>query len=124
MLFDALDHFEVRNVKGIIRYLLYLSLKPYMYLYYFGHFQKRSPKADENIRSIRTELADAVDACTEAAGHEFNQYWQRNLLKAAAFGKAFLESYNADIFVNMCQTLRVLNSVRYYEIGIPITYTQ
>jgi hypothetical protein len=95
-----------------------------VYSYYFDHFQKRSPKADENIRSIRTELAEAVDACTEAAGHEFSQYWQRNLLKAAAFGKAFLESYNADNFVNMCQTLRVLNAVRYYEIGIPITYTQ
>ncbi|PKK73317.1 vacuolar protein sorting-associated protein 16 [Rhizophagus irregularis] len=88
------------------------------------HFERRSPKADENIRSIRAELAEAVDACTEAAGHEFSQYWQRNLLKAAAFGKAFLESYNADNFVDMCQTLRVLNAVRYYEIGIPITYTQ
>ncbi|KAG9293340.1 hypothetical protein G9A89_007586 [Geosiphon pyriformis] len=88
------------------------------------HFEKRSPKADDNIRSIRTELADAVDACIEAAGHEFNQYWQRNLLKAASFGKAFLENYNADHFVNICQTLRVLNAVRFYEIGIPITYTQ
>ncbi|CAG8453383.1 779_t:CDS:10 [Ambispora leptoticha] len=88
------------------------------------HFEKKSPKADENIRSIRPELADAVDACIDAAGHEFNQYWQRNLLKAASFGKAFLESYNADRFVNMCQTLRILNAVRYYEIGIPITFTQ
>lgn len=69
-------------------------------------------------------LSDAVDTCIEAAGHEFNQYWQRALLKAATFGKAFLESYNADEFVKMCQTLRVLNSVRYYEIGIPITYAQ
>ena len=88
------------------------------------HFEKRSPKADENIRIIRPVLADAVDSCIEAAGHEFNLFWQRSLLKAAAFGKAFLESYNADCFVSMCQTLRVLNSVRYYEIGIPITYTQ
>ncbi|CAG8500529.1 11622_t:CDS:10 [Diversispora eburnea] len=88
------------------------------------HFEKGSPKADENIRIIRPVLADAVDTCIEAAGHEFNQYWQRALLKSAAFGKAFLESYNADRFVSMCQTLRVLNSVRYYEIGIPITYTQ
>ncbi|RHZ79068.1 hypothetical protein Glove_152g21 [Diversispora epigaea] len=88
------------------------------------HFEKGSPKADENIRIIRPVLADAVDTCIEAAGHEFNQYWQRALLKAAAFGKAFLESYNADRFVSMCQTLRVLNSVRYYEIGIPITYAQ
>ncbi|CAG8544325.1 9832_t:CDS:10 [Racocetra fulgida] len=76
------------------------------------HFDKRSPKADENIRSIRTELADAVDACIEAAGHEFNQVRQRSLLKAAAFGKTFLESYNSDRFVEMCQILRVLNSIK------------
>ncbi|CAJ0914364.1 6093_t:CDS:2, partial [Entrophospora sp. SA101] len=85
---------------------------------------KSSPKADENIRAIRPALADAVDACIEAAGYELNQYWQKSLLKAAAFGKTFMESYNADKFVNMCQTLRVLNAVRYYEIGIPVTYAQ
>ncbi|CAG8511137.1 12226_t:CDS:10 [Acaulospora morrowiae] len=88
------------------------------------HFDNKNPKADDHIRNIRPELTDAVNSCIEAAGHEFNQSWQRNLLKAAAFGKAFLETYNADRFVNMCQTLRVLNSVRYFEIGIPITYTQ
>nr|CAG8648885.1 189_t:CDS:10 [Entrophospora candida] len=88
------------------------------------HFEKSSPKADENIRAIRPALADAVDACIEAAGYELNQYWQKSLLKAAAFGKTFMESYNADKFVNMCQTLRVLNAVRYYEIGIPVTYAQ
>ncbi|CAG8837592.1 30189_t:CDS:2, partial [Racocetra persica] len=70
------------------------------------HFDKRSPKADENIRIIHTELANAVDACIEAAGHEFNQVRQRSLLKAAAFGKTFLESYNSDRFVEMCQILR------------------
>ncbi|CAG8571415.1 7902_t:CDS:10, partial [Paraglomus occultum] len=88
------------------------------------HFEKKSPKADENIRSIKTELADAVDDCIKAAGHEFSPDWQRALLKAASFGKAFLESYNVDNFVNMCMSLRVLNEVRYYEVGIPITYEQ
>ncbi|RUS27514.1 Vps16, N-terminal region-domain-containing protein [Jimgerdemannia flammicorona] len=88
------------------------------------HFEKKSPKADENIRTIKTDLADAVDACIEAAGYEFVHHYQRTLLKAASFGKCFLEQYNADRFVNMCQTMRVLNAVRYYEIGIPITYAQ
>ncbi|CAG8793312.1 16862_t:CDS:2, partial [Cetraspora pellucida] len=76
------------------------------------HFDKRSPKADENIRSIRPELSEAVDACIEAAGHEFNQVRQRSLLKAAAVGKTFLEPYNSDRFVEMCQILRVLNSIK------------
>ncbi|RUS17640.1 Vps16, N-terminal region-domain-containing protein, partial [Endogone sp. FLAS-F59071] len=88
------------------------------------HFEKKSPKADENIRSIKADLVGAVDACIDAAGHEFSHYYQRALLKAASFGKCFLEHYNADRFVNMCQTLRVANAVRYYEVGIPITVTQ
>ncbi|KAI8601749.1 Vps16, N-terminal region-domain-containing protein [Dissophora ornata] len=87
-------------------------------------FEKKIPKADENIRSIRLELSDAVEACIEAAGHEISHQYQRTLLKAASFGKSFLEIYNADSFVEMCKVLRVLNAVRYYEIGIPLTYAQ
>ncbi|KAK3809948.1 MAG: Vps16, N-terminal region-domain-containing protein [Benniella sp.] len=87
-------------------------------------FEKRLSKADENIRSIRLELSDAVEACIEAAGHEFSHVYQRLLLKAASFGKSFLEINNADSFVEMCRILRVLNAVRYYEIGIPLTYEQ
>lgn len=88
------------------------------------HFDRKSPKADENIRSIRADLVDAVDNCIEAAGHEFSEHYQRLLLKAAAFGKCFLDSYNSDRLVNMAQNLRVMNAVRYYDIGIPITYAQ
>ncbi|KAI7898789.1 Vps16, C-terminal region-domain-containing protein [Cokeromyces recurvatus] len=88
------------------------------------HYERKSPKADENIRSIKTELIDAVDSCIEAAGFEFNHFYQRALLKAASFGKCFLENYNANNFVDMAQSIRVLNAVRYYDIGIPITYTQ
>ncbi|KAI8973476.1 Vps16, C-terminal region-domain-containing protein [Mycotypha africana] len=88
------------------------------------HYERRSPKADENIRSIKAELIDAVDSCIEAAGFEFNHHYQRTLLKAASFGKCFLENYDANNFVNMAQSIRVLNAVRYYDIGIPLTYTQ
>ncbi|KAF9114225.1 hypothetical protein BGX27_011427 [Mortierella sp. AM989] len=88
------------------------------------HFEKKSPKADENIRSIRPELSDAVEACIEAAGHETDSQIQRPLLKAASFGKCFLEIHNADSFVEMCKILRVLNAVRDFKIGIPLTYTQ
>ncbi|KAF9172947.1 hypothetical protein BGX21_004216 [Mortierella sp. AD011] len=91
------------------------------------HFERKSPKADENIRSIRLELSDAVEACIEAAGHEISHesyQYQRLLLKAASFGKCFLEIHNADSFVEMCKTLRVLNAVRHHEIGIPLTHAQ
>ncbi|EKM77345.1 hypothetical protein AGABI1DRAFT_77347 [Agaricus bisporus var. burnettii JB137-S8] len=87
-------------------------------------FTNRSPKADESIRSIKPELAKAVDECIEAAGQEWEPYWQRRLLNAAKFGRGYLDFHNPTDFVNMGQTLKVLNAVRYYEIGIPLTYLE
>jgi hypothetical protein len=88
------------------------------------NFTRKSPKADENVRSIRPDLARAVDECIDAAGREWEPYWQRRLLNAAKFGRGFLDFYNPTDFVNMGQTLKVLNAVRLYEVGIPLTYTQ
>eukprot|EP01113_Clastostelium_recurvatum_P007331 TRINITY_DN1340_c0_g1_i1.p1 TRINITY_DN1340_c0_g1~~TRINITY_DN1340_c0_g1_i1.p1 ORF type:complete len:828 (-),score=182.11 TRINITY_DN1340_c0_g1_i1:129-2612(-) len=88
------------------------------------HFERKSSKADEHIRSIKTELPAAVSQCIAAAGHEFSYPLQRQLLKAASFGKCFLEFHSPKEFVEMCKTLRVLNAVRHYEIGIPLTYEQ
>lgn len=69
-------------------------------------------------------MVDAVDSCIEAAGFEFQHHYQRSLLKAASFGKCFLDNYNANSFVDMSQTIRVLNAVRFYDVGIPLTYAQ
>jgi len=60
----------------------------------------------------------------KAAGLEFDIHWQKQLLKAASFGKSVLDIYNSDDFVDMCETLRVLNAVRFYEIGLPLSYEQ
>jgi len=43
-------------------------------------FQPSLAKADESIRSIRPELAAAVDEVIDAAGHEWEPAWQRKLL--------------------------------------------
>ncbi|KAJ3129946.1 hypothetical protein HK098_007212 [Nowakowskiella sp. JEL0407] len=88
------------------------------------HFEKKSPKADENIRNIKPELAEAVDTCVECAGEEFYAHRQKLLLKAASFGKCFLDTYNSEYFVSTCQIIRVLNALRNFEIGIPLTITQ
>jgi vacuolar protein sorting-associated protein 16 len=89
-------------------------------------FQERSPKADELLRHIKRQsaLSDAVDACIEAAGHEYDYGAQRDLLKAASFGKSFLDFYYADNFVDMCRTLRVLNCVRAANVGLPLSFRQ
>ncbi|EGC36173.1 hypothetical protein DICPUDRAFT_32286 [Dictyostelium purpureum] len=88
------------------------------------HFINKSPQADESIRSIRDSLQDAVNSCILAAGYEFSGAEQSKLLKAASFGKCFLDSYNPLPFVTMCRNLRVLNAVRHHEIGIPLSIQQ
>lgn len=46
-------------------------------------------QADENLRLIKTSLPRAVEACIDAAGHEFDISRQRSLLRAASYGQAF-----------------------------------
>lgn len=45
-------------------------------------------------------------------------------MQAASFGKCFIDKFPAESFVHMCQDLRVLNAIRDYQIGIPLTFTQ
>lgn len=87
-------------------------------------FSAKSSRADEGIRAIRNSLPDAVDCCLRAAAYEWERTWQKRLLKAASFGKSFIEVYDPTAFVDMARTLRVLNAARNYQIGIPISYDQ
>ncbi|EGG11876.1 uncharacterized protein MELLADRAFT_32963 [Melampsora larici-populina 98AG31] len=89
------------------------------------HFDKKSARvSDEHLRNIKKNLKEAVNMCIKAAGDEIEIKWQERLLKSASFGKSFLDVYNPEGFVRMAKTLRVLNAVRHYEIGIPLTYEQ
>ncbi|XP_021903569.1 protein VACUOLELESS1 isoform X2 [Carica papaya] len=88
------------------------------------HFDRRSAKADENLRLIRSSLPEAVEACIDAAGHEFDVTRQRTLLRAASYGQAFCSNFQRDLIQEMCKTLRVLNAVRDPEIGIPLSIQQ
>lgn len=47
-------------------------------------FEKRSPRADEFIRSIKSDLVAALDTCIDAAGREFEVTWQKKLLRVGA----------------------------------------
>lgn len=86
--------------------------------------ERKSPKADENIQRIKPNLPEAVETCIRAAGHEFNQSLQKQLLRAASFGKSVLDLYSSDEFVDMCEDLRVLNAVRDYRVGLYMSYEQ
>ncbi|KAI3908198.1 hypothetical protein MKW98_029499 [Papaver atlanticum] len=99
------------------------STKPAALLYdALNLFDRRSAKADDYLRSVRSELPEAVEACIDAAGHEFDVSRQQTLLRAASYGKSFCS--HVDRFREMCTILRVLNAVRNYEIGIPLTIQQ
>lgn len=87
-------------------------------------FEKRSPKADDNIQLLGSNLLEAVDACVTAAGNEYESHWQKQLLKAASFGKTVLEGYDSDEFVSMCESIRVLNAVRFFEVALPLSHEQ
>ncbi|XP_066266739.1 vacuolar protein sorting-associated protein 16 homolog isoform X3 [Branchiostoma lanceolatum] len=101
------------------------SIEPGAMLYEASReFQNGSPKADEYIRMIQDRLQAAVDQCIQAAGSEHEPTTQRMLLRAASFGKCFLSDMNPEPFVRMCRMLRVLNSVRDFTIGIPLSCAQ
>ncbi len=74
-------------------------------------------------------MAIMLDHRCTALGRDFisqvlkhREFWI--YFQAASFGKCFLTDYRPDMFYDMCQMLRVLNAVRDYKIGIPITYQQ
>ncbi|NWW46578.1 VPS16 protein, partial [Pedionomus torquatus] len=89
-------------------------------------YEKESQKADEYLREIKDQklLPEAVSQCIEAAGYEHEPDTQKSLLRAASFGKCFIDKFPPESFVHMCQDLRVLNAIRDYQIGIPLTFTQ
>lgn len=88
--------------------------------------KERNQRAEEYIRSIKDKsvLDEAIANCIEAAPHEFESKYQMELLRAALFGRYFDEYANATPYVKMCQTIRVLNSIRHPQIGLPLTYVQ
>ncbi|KAJ2660898.1 Vacuolar protein sorting-associated protein 16 [Coemansia sp. RSA 1199] len=83
-----------------------------------------SSRADEIVRSIRDDMPQAVDTCIAAAGAEPDVGVQQALLRAASLGKSFLTAYNGDKLVDMCRSLRVVNSLASYAVGIPATLVQ
>ena len=94
-------------------------------------FDAGSHRANEYIRSIGQDLDLAVTHCIEAAGLVADPVHQKELLRAAQFGKSFasassrhITAKNASAFSDACKILRVLNAMRHYKVGVPLTITQ
>ncbi|KAL6945114.1 hypothetical protein ACO0QE_002559 [Hanseniaspora vineae] len=77
-----------------------------------------APRAIENLKSI--DLVECASECIDAALQEFDSSWQKQLLTAAAFGKASILKANDDEevlnlshkFVYACTTIRLLNNLK------------
>ena len=93
-------------------------------------FESGDAKADENMRRIveNEDLSKAIQTCIEAAENEFDMGSQKAFLKAASYGKWFLNEEDADrfaeSFVDASKKIRVLNCLRNFDVGLPLTNTQ
>jgi vacuolar protein sorting-associated protein 16 len=91
------------------------------------HFNKKSSRSDELLRHIEKELPEAIKSCMEAAKAEWNVKEQKNLLKAASFGRYFLKvatNFDSKAFLETCQMLRIVNMVKKESVGMPVTCYQ
>lgn len=86
---------------------------------------QQSSKADSNISLLKNEnsLATAISGCLDAALDEFSPIWQKKILKAASFGKIYEKDFDADEYLKVVNTVKVLNQIRSPEIGIFLTHS-
>jgi len=112
--------FSDRNLASTLSIFGPGSIAPSAILYdAWESYNNRSPKADESIRSIKTELAKAVDECIEAAGQEWESHWQRRLLNVRLIFSESLRQFspaNAGSKV-WSRILRFLQPYRFREHG-------
>ena len=65
-----------------------------------------------------------MSQCISAAGSLFQPLHQKELMKAAKFGVTFLPGCSSDSFYQQCSTLKLLNCMRHYKVGMPLTISQ
>jgi len=86
-------------------------------------YQAKSHKADEYLRMVEARMERAVDQCVAAAGALFQSSHQKALMRAARLGTAF-RAAPSPAFHQQCVTLKLLNCVRHYRLGLPLTLAQ
>lgn len=89
-------------------------------------FLNRLPRSHEIVRELSREgtLSDAVNVLVAAAAHEFAPAKQRHLLRAATFGKTFIDAFDARRLVSVANYLRALNAARSYDVALAISYDE
>ncbi|KFH11089.1 Vps16, amine-terminal domain protein [Toxoplasma gondii MAS] len=82
---------------------------PAMLCYAVERYRAHDAAADESLRSIKQDLAEAAEACIDAATYEWQFEQAAALLQAAVFGRQFLDGgarQSCRSFVRACRDLR------------------
>ncbi|EGV61977.1 Vacuolar protein sorting-associated protein 16 [Yamadazyma tenuis] len=85
---------------------------------------QQSSKADTNISLLKSDvsLINAMDSCLDVALDEFNPQWQKKLLSAVTFGKAYVDGYyNSEKYLKVINTIKVLNQLKSADISLFLT---
>ncbi|KAJ2486778.1 Vacuolar protein [Coemansia sp. RSA 2050] len=125
-MFNALSHEFLCKVSEDSKSVFQIgSTSPAALLYdAMDGIRAHSSRADDTVRSIQDDMPQAVDTCISAAGSEPIAELQQSLLRAASLGKSFLPVYSGDKLVDMCRSLRVVNCLASYSVGIPVSLLQ
>lgn len=90
--------------------------------------EEKNPSPENNVIEDKKGLEEGVRDILDAVYFEVNTDDQKVLLKAAAYGKAFLNKSNSsfkhDYFTEVCKNLRVVNSLKSCKIARCVTYSQ
>jgi len=98
---------------------------PAMLCYALERYDKGDVCAQESLRLIKDDLADAVATCIDAAVYEHEPDTVESLLNAAVFGRHFLpEQMDPQRFVDTCRNLRICIELRKEPLDMPITVPQ
>ncbi|CAD8176545.1 unnamed protein product [Paramecium octaurelia] len=101
--------------EAYVNVFLPLSIKPGAQLHSaYESFEQKNPIEDDELRSKKTELGEAVNDCIKSGQFEINPEYQMKLLKAASYGKTFLGNQLIDpnLLNETCKYLRVSNALR------------
>lgn len=94
----------------------------------YEDYEQRQASYENNILTEKKGLQEAVEECIDAACFELSTTEQLRLLRAAHFGKTFLNPNNSTFdhnkFSQACKILRVISSFRNENLCRAITYQQ
>eukprot|EP01080_Neovahlkampfia_damariscottae_P002538 gene2538-3500_t len=92
----------------------------------FKQYQNHDIASIQKIQHLIKDgtIKRAIDDLFECSLNEMNLENQKEIFDACVFGKGFYDEYPHVYFIDFCNRIRLLNSLRHKKFGIPITNQQ